>query len=254
MARAILYDSTLCVGCRECEKACSEGKKLPYNEKVAAEETVSSHKLTAVRTHGERFSRKLCMHCLDPACASVCPVAALEKTAAGPVVYHPERCMGCRYCMVACVYQVPSYQWEARLPLIQKCDMCADRTAPDAVTRCSEACSFEATITGERHELVEIARKRMAEKPNDYYPKIYGIEEVGGTSVLVIAGVPFEQLGYPSSVAKAALPNYTWAALQYVPDIAVVGAVLLGGIHWITHRREEVSRVEGAAAGREVPQ
>ena len=103
MARAILYDSTLCVGCRECEKACSEGKKLPYNDKVAAEETVSAHKLTAVRTHGERFSRKLCMHCIDPACASVCPVAALQKTASGPVVYHEDRCMGCRYCMVACV-------------------------------------------------------------------------------------------------------------------------------------------------------
>lgn len=252
MARAILYDSTLCVGCRECEKACSAGKNLAYNDKIAAEETTSSHKLTAVRTHGERFSRKLCMHCIDPACASVCPVAALQKTPQGPVVYLQDRCMGCRYCMVACVYQVPSYEWEARLPLVRKCDMCADRTAKDAVTRCSEACGFEATITGEREDLIQIARKRMAEKPDGYHPKIYGIEEIGGTSVLVLSAVPFEQLGYPSSVAKGALPNYTWAALQHVPNIAVVGFILLGGIHWITHRREAVARSEQSGSGQEV--
>ncbi len=244
MARAILYDSTLCVGCRECEKACAEGKKLAYNEKIAEEENTSSHKLTAVRTHGERFSRKLCMHCLDPACASVCPVAALQKTKAGPVVYHEDRCMGCRYCMVACVYQVPTYQWDARWPLVRKCDFCADRTAADAVTRCTEACGFEATLTGERDEMISVARKRIAEKPDQYFPRIYGVEEVGGTSVLVLSAVPFEQIGYPSDVTKAALPNYTWAALQYVPSIAVNGFVLLGGIHWITHRREEVARRE----------
>ena len=127
--------------------------------------------------------------------------------------------------------------------------MCSDRTAADAVTRCSEACSFEATITGERDALIQIAKKRMAEKPADYYPKIYGIEEVGGTSVLVLAAVPFEQLGYPGGMTKAALPTYTWNALQYVPDVAVIGSVLLGGIHWITHRKEEVARSEGTMTG-----
>lgn len=245
MARAILYDSTLCVGCRECEKACSEGKKLAYNDKIAAEESTSAHKLTAVRTHGERFSRKLCMHCVDPACASVCPVAALEKSKTGPVVYHQERCMGCRYCMVACVYQVPTYEWGARLPLVRKCDMCADRTAADAVTRCSEACPTEATITGDRDQLIQVAQKRLAEKPGEYHPRIYGIQEVGGTSVFVLSAVPFEQIGYPVNVVNTSLPAYTWNALQYVPDVAGIGSVLLGGIYWISHRRDEVARAEG---------
>jgi formate dehydrogenase iron-sulfur subunit len=120
------------------------------------------------------------------------------------------------------------------------------------VTRCSEACSFEATITGDRDALIQIAKKRMAEKPGNYHPKVYGIEEVGGTSVLVLSAVPFEQLGYPVGMVTAALPTYTWNALQYVPNIAVVGAVLLGGIHWITHRREDVARSEQQNAGGEV--
>jgi len=245
MARAILFDSTQCIGCRQCEQACSEGKNLPYDEKIGAEEKTSAHKLTAVRTHGERYSRKLCMHCLDPACASVCPVAALQKTAAGPVVYLPERCMGCRYCMVSCVFGVPTYEWNSRLPYVRKCDLCADRAPKNEPTRCAEACPTGATISGDRDELIAEAKKRLAENPEGYYPRIYGIEEAGGTSVLILSAVPFEQIGYPVNVEKTALPQYTWAALKHIPDVVVMGTVLLGGIHWLAHRKEEVARKEG---------
>jgi len=249
MAKAILYDSTQCVGCRECEGACAKKWGLPYTEKIAAEEKLSSHKLTAVRTHGERFSRKLCMHCQEPACASVCPVAALQKTAAGPVVYDESRCMGCRYCMAACPFQVPVYEWEARLPRVRKCDMCQDRVTTGGVTRCTEACAYGATITGERDALIAEAKKRLAEKPKEYYQRIYGLEEVGGTCTLIIGAVPFDQLGYNTDVVKNPLPSYTWAVLQHIPDVAVMGSVLLGGIYWISHRKEEVARVEGGKKG-----
>ncbi len=245
MAKGILYDSVLCVGCRACEQACSARWKLPYNDRIAAEEKTSAHKLTTIRTFGERYSRKLCMHCNDPACGSVCPVGALEKTAAGPVVYHSDRCMGCRYCMTACPFQVPSYEWNARLPLVKKCDMCSDRVGFGGVTRCSEACPVEATITGERDDLVKIAQKRMDEAPGQYHPAIYGLQEVGGTSVLMIGAVPFDQLGFRTDLPKEALPQYTWAALKHIPNVVVMGTVLMGGIYWITHRREEVARAEG---------
>jgi formate dehydrogenase iron-sulfur subunit len=245
MARSILYDSTLCVGCRQCEEACSARWKLPYDEKIAAEEQTSAHKLTAIRTHGERFSRKMCMHCQDPACVSVCPVAALQKTAAGPVIYDADRCMGCRYCMAACPFQVPSYEWSARLPLVKKCDLCNDRVASKELTRCSEACPTGASLSGEREDMIAEAKKRIAEKPGDYYPKIYGIEEVGGTSVLILSAVPFEQIGFNTKIEKTALPQYTWNALQHIPDIVVVGSVLMGGIHWISHRKDKVAAAEG---------
>ena len=244
MARAILYDSVLCVGCRQCEETCSERWKLPYDEKIAAEEKTSAHKITAVRTHGERFSRKLCMHCIDPACASVCPVAALQKTEAGPVVYLEDRCMGCRYCMTACPFQVPTYTWSEILePKVAKCDLCADRLKEP--TRCSEICPTEATITGDRDELIAKARERMKESPDSYYPAIYGIEEVGGTSVLMLSAVPFDQIGFSKSIPKENLPQTTWAALQHIPNIVVSGSVLMGGIYWLNNRKEEVARAEG---------
>ncbi|MCZ2077822.1 MAG: 4Fe-4S dicluster domain-containing protein [Bryobacteraceae bacterium] len=251
MARAILFDSTQCVGCKACEEACATKWGNPYDEKVAAEERVSSHKLTAVRTFGEHYSRKLCMHCLEPSCASVCPVGALEKTALGPVVYDESKCMGCRYCMVACPFQVPSYEWDSRLPRVKKCDGCFERQSKGQPTACTEACPTGATICGDREELIAEARKRIAENPGQYYNHIYGLEEVGGTSVLMLSAVPFEQIGMPGGLPKDALPERTWAVLSHIPDVAGLGAVLLGGVYWITHRRDEVAKAERAEASKE---
>jgi formate dehydrogenase iron-sulfur subunit len=245
MSKAILYDSTLCIGCRACEGACAERWGLPYDDKIAAEEKISAHKLTAVETHGERFSRRLCMNCVQPACASVCPVGALQKTALGPVVYDADKCMGCRYCMQACPFQVPSYEWSALLPRMRKCDMCYERQSQGKVTACSESCPVGATKTGDRDALVAEARQRIAEKPDQYYSKIYGIEEVGGTSVFYLSAVPFEQIGLRTNVPKEALPETTWRVLEMLPDVVSTGAVLLGGIWWISNRREEVAKAEG---------
>jgi formate dehydrogenase iron-sulfur subunit len=242
--KAILYDSTLCIGCRQCEAACAEHWGLPYDTQIADEEELSAHKLTAIQTHGEHFGRRLCMHCLDPTCVSVCPVGALQKTALGPVVYEESRCIGCRYCMLACPYQVPAYEWDKRLPLMKKCDMCVERQKAGLPTACAESCPTGATKSGERDELIAEARQRLAENPGKYYPHIYGLEEVGGTSVLVLSAVPFDDIGLRTRLPHEALPALTWRALMHVPDIVVVGTALLGGIWWITHRREEVAAAE----------
>jgi len=209
MSFGILYDSTKCIGCRECEKACAARWKLPYNDSVAAEEQISAHKLTAIQTHGERYSRRLCMHCVDPTCASVCPVGALKKTALGPVIYDPARCIGCRYCMLACPFQVPTYEWSSRLPIVRKCDMCYERVSHGKPTACAEACPTGATTCGEREHLILEARRRISEKPGEYFQRIYGVEEVGGTSVLFLSAVPFGQLGIPTNLPKTPLPMLT---------------------------------------------
>jgi formate dehydrogenase iron-sulfur subunit len=245
--KALLFDSTRCVGCRLCEEACAERWKLPYNEKIAAQEKLSAGKLTTIKTHpGDRYSRRKCMHCVEPACASVCPVGAFTKTATGPVVYDETKCMGCRYCMTACPFGVPTYEWTSNTPRVRKCDGCYDLVAKGKPTACSEACPNEATITGDRDELIADARKRFNDKPGEYFPRIYGLEEVGGTTTLYLSAVPFEQLGLRTDLPKAPLPPLTWSVLSTVPDVAAVGSVLLGGVYWITHRREEVARVEAA--------
>src|SRR5882672_4893049 len=138
MSKALLYDATICIGCKQCEQACADQNKLPYDERTAAEPIQSEHKYTVVLNQSDKFMRRLCMNCLDPACASVCPVGALRKTAAGPVIYESDRCMGCRYCMVACPFNVPKYEWAKALPKVRKCTMCSERVQAGLQTACAE--------------------------------------------------------------------------------------------------------------------
>lgn len=249
MAKAILYDSTLCVGCRACEEGCAKKWGNPYDETIAKQEKLSAQKVTAVQTFGDHYSRRICMHCEQPTCASVCPVGALQKTELGPVIYDENKCMGCRYCMAACPFQVPSYEWSSRLPRVKKCNMCHERQIKGQMTACSEACPTGATITGERDQLIAEARKRIAEKPTEYYNGIYGLKDVGGTSVLMLSAVPFNQIGLKTNLPQENLPQLTWGVLEHIPDVVSMGSVLLGGVFWLRHRKEEVEEIEGPYPG-----
>ncbi|MCL4523941.1 MAG: 4Fe-4S dicluster domain-containing protein [Acidobacteria bacterium] len=254
MSKSILYDATLCINCKQCEVACAEQNKLPYNETIAAEQKQSAHKFTVVLESAAadgKFMRKLCMNCADPTCVSVCPVGAFTKTAAGPVVYDETKCMGCRYCMLACPFGVPKYEWDKALPLVRKCDMCADRVSAGRPTACTEACPTGATIFGERETLIAEAQKRIKEKPDQYVNHVYGVEEVGGTSVLLLSSVPFEQFGYRSDLMHDPLPMLTYRVLARIPDLVGLGGMLLGGIWWITNRRAEVAAAEAPVRAHE---
>jgi formate dehydrogenase iron-sulfur subunit len=147
--------------------------------------------------------------------------------------------------MTACPFGVPSYEWTSRTPRVRKCDGCYDRKTAGQPTACSEACPTNATITGEREELIAEAQRRIRENKGEYYPRIYGLKEVGGTDTFFLSAVPFEQLGLNTKLPTEAMPPLTWSVLSKVPDVAAVGSVLLSGIWWITHRREEVAAVEG---------
>jgi formate dehydrogenase iron-sulfur subunit len=253
MSKALLYDATLCIGCKQCESACAEKNQLPYNDAVAAENRQSEHKFTVVLAKGDKYMRRLCMNCADPACVSVCPVAALRKTEAGPVTYDAGRCMGCRYCMVACPFGVPKYEWNKLAPRVEKCTMCSDRVEAGQATACATACPTGATKFGERDELIAEAEQRMHEAPDKYVNHIYGLKEVGGTSVLLLSGVPFEEFGYPTDVVTEPMPALTYRVLTHVPDLVTLGSVLLGGIWWITNRRSEVAANEHPETRVETP-
>jgi formate dehydrogenase iron-sulfur subunit len=250
MSKALLYDATKCIGCKACEQACAEQNNLPYNDTIAAEEFQSAHKFTYVGAKADKFMRRLCMNCEEPSCASVCPVAALKKTPEGPVVYDLSRCMGCRYCMVACPFGVPKYEWSALNPRVRKCTMCSDRVLAGKQTACAEACPTGATKFGDREELLREARQRILDNPKDYVDHIFGEHEVGGTSVLLLSSVPFPQWGYNVDLPHEPLPKLTYRVLSRIPDFVPLGAVALGGIYWITHRREQVAAAEALEAAR----
>jgi formate dehydrogenase iron-sulfur subunit len=241
-SRGLLFDVTRCVGCRSCAKACKESHGLPGTGEETELDAVT-YTVLLEKGH-DRYLRRLCMHCADPSCASACPVGALEKTELGPVVYDASKCLGCRYCMIACPFSVPRYEWSKPVPRVRKCDGCLDRQKAGKINACAEACPAEATVAGTREELLALARKRIAESPGAYHPEIYGEKVVGGTDVLILSPVPFDQLGLKVSLGTEPLPNLTWAALAKIPKVVGVGCVGLSAIYWITHRRQEVASAE----------
>jgi formate dehydrogenase iron-sulfur subunit len=245
MSKAILYDATLCVDCKQCEAACAKQNDLPYDDKVAAEPIQSDHKYTVVLNHNEKYMRRLCQHCEEPACASACPVGALHKTAAGPVVYDAYKCIGCRYCMTACAFQVPKYEWTALNPKVRKCILCPDRKD----TACAEACPVGATKVGEREDLVREAQDRIRTNPDKYVNHIYGLNEVGGSSVLMLSSVEFGQFGLPMNLPTDPLPGRTLRVLEKIPDFVPLWGLVLGGVYWVSHRREEVAAAEAEERG-----
>ncbi len=243
--RAILFDATLCVGCGACYEACKEKNALARTSTDFLRDNLSADTYTVVNRRAGRYVRRMCMHCDEPTCASVCPVGALTKTPAGPVTYEADKCMGCRYCMMACPFQVPQYEWDDSVtPRVRKCDLCADRVAAGLATACATVCPTGATKFGYRDELIDEARARVRDDPGRYVPHVYGVEEVGGTSVLMLSDVPFERLGYRTDLTKEPLPLLTWRVLEKLPKVVSVGGALMGGVWWITRRRQEVARAE----------
>lgn len=241
MTHGILFDSTRCIGCGGCSAACKEQNGLPDE----IESRTTAYTWTTVDRREGAYVRRMCMHCLSPTCVSVCPVGAMKKTEAGPVDYDPDLCIGCRYCIMACPFDVPKYQWDKLLPVVGKCIMCTSRLAEGQAPACATVCPTGATKFGERDALIREARERIAAAPDRYVDHIYGLEEAGGTSVLMLAGVPFASLDLPGNLPHKPLPQLTWQVLSHLPDLVSVGAVALFGIHWITKRRTYVRAAEG---------
>lgn len=247
--RALLFDMTKCVGCGACSAACREKNGLPETNAPDLNDKQFTVLKTVKQGDEDLNYRRMCMHCLDPSCASACPVGALKKTAAGPVVYDPAVCLGCRYCILACPFGVPRYEWSSVTPRVRKCTFCADRLAQGKPNACAEACPTGATLAGDRAALLQEARARLKAEPGKYVPKIYGEHDAGGTSVLVLSPVPFEKMGLPESLPRDPLPFYTHRALSKIPAVLSSGSFLLAGLWWITQRRAEVARAENRADG-----
>ena len=217
-----VVDLTACVGCRTCEQACNRVNDLPPPKERLDDRTVLDQKrrpdtgaftvinryysgrLDAQNQLVPTYVKVQCMHCQDPACASACITGALSKKDNGAVHYDKSRCVGCRYCLVACPFQIPAYEYfDPLTPRVRKCTFCYDRIGQDGKPGCAAACPMEAITFGHRQILLEVARRKITDNPRRYLNKIYGESEVGGTSWMYISGDPFEKLGFLS------LPHYS---------------------------------------------
>ena len=240
-ALGILYDATVCIGCKACMVACKEYNQLPPDHATPGSvwddpldlsaKTYNIVKLYKNGTgqvkdqeiNGYSYIRRFCMHCVDPACTSACPVSALTKDPqTGVVRYNKDACIGCRYCQIACPYNVPKFQWDQAFPQIKKCQLCDHRIAQGGYAACCQFCPNGASIFGNVQDLRKEAQRRLSLKVGEvasyplhrvdsqdirhrivtpYQKHIYGDQEGGGTQVLMLANVPFPQLGLPPLTA-----------------------------------------------------
>ena len=276
--RSTLVDIANCIGCHACQVACKQWNDRDGESTVMTGElgfqnpaALSSKTLTLI-TYQEfeepsapggmlsAFTMRRCLHCLEPACVSACPTTALESQPDGPVSYNAAQCIGCRYCVWACPWDVPTAEWDSLTPKIHKCTHCADRaeqpapasrngvslTAEEshqfldsfAVPACVKACPADALRYGEREEMLAEARRRIAARPGKYVDHVYGEKEAGGTSVLYISAVPFERLGFPD-VGTKPYPAYTKLALRAVAPAVIALGSLLGLTSAFLKRREQ---------------
>ena len=245
MQAAILTDTSKCIGCRQCVIACKRVNKLAPDvpHRWSRDDGLSARNWTAIvdRPDGT-FVRKQCRHCLEPTCASVCPVGALQKTDIGPVIYDGNKCMGCRYCMMACPYGIPRYDWDQTRPYVRKCILCYDRVKAGGKPACTEACPTGATIFGERSQLLEIAHQRIDKEPDKYIKKVWGEHEVGGTSILYISQTDLSFLTQGKPLEDEPIPERTKLAMNAVPFAFLGMASCMAGINWMIGRRMKLER------------
>jgi len=185
----ILIDVTRCTACEKCVAACvkrnGKDRKAADRDRAVTKDGLSSHRLSTVLEVGEgRFARKSCMHCLEPSCVSACLVGGLTRTADGAVLYDRDRCIGCRYCMLACPFHIPRYEWDKTIPYVAKCDMCFDRISRNELPACIDACPEGALKFGDRSALLDEAHELIKRYPDRYLDHVWGETELGGTSVL----------------------------------------------------------------------
>jgi Fe-S-cluster-containing dehydrogenase component len=163
----------------------------------------------------------------------------MYKTDEGPVIWKEDKCMGCRYCMVACPFDIPKFEYGSLNPKIKKCVMCFERLGEGRIPACAEACPQEAILFGKREELIDIARKRISDNPTEYVRHIYGEHEVGGTNVLYLAGVPFDQLGFRTDLGTTPYPEYTKTFLYSVPLALLLGPAFMLGLRQATKGKND---------------
>ena len=265
-AVGMLYDATICIGCKACEVACNSANGLPPDTGASdglyqAPKSLNAQTKNIIKIYQEQgtssfsFMKQQCMHCIDPACVAGCPMGALTKDSLGIVGWSGTLCIGCRYCQIACPYNIPKFEWSQVNPKIVKCELCRHRIAAGGIPACVEVCPRQAVIYGKRADLLAEARRRIARQPGFYYQdRVYGEREGGGTQVLYLSHVPFEKLGLP----KLADPSLA-SIVRKVEDTVYQGfltpLVAYGALAAVVknrwNRHERKARIAAAESGHE---
>lgn len=261
-AMGVLVDLSRCVGCRSCEAACNKEQNLPapakpFNDFSVFDEMQHGQKRRTDETRytivnrydipGREhplFRKVQCNHCQEPACLTSCFVNAYTKTPEGAVIYNPDVCVGCRTCMIACPFYIPTFRYSSAFhPRIMKCVFCYDtRLTKGLPPACVESCPQEALTFGRRSDLLDMGKQRIRENPGDYVDHIYGEHEAGGTAWMYLSPAPFEQAGFDVAVPKEPILNYVKDFLSIVPMVLTVWPALFAGFHLLATRKDKMEQ------------
>jgi Fe-S-cluster-containing dehydrogenase component len=259
----VLVDTTACIGCRRCEWACKEWNKLPNQKSLRDYEQDQTVFAKTRRTHADVYTvvnrfenprdpsrpiyvKKQCMHCYEPGCASSCFVKAFTKQSVGAVTYDASLCVGCRYCMAACPFDIPAYQYyNPFTPEVTKCTFCFDRiTKEGGVPACVGICPVETMTFGKRTDLIDLAHKKIRDNPSRYVNHVYGEGEVGGTSWLYLSSIPFNMIGFRMDLGTVPIPTLSKPFLSLVSPVFIVIPALAMGFYSFKKRRDKLEEDE----------
>ncbi|AFM02222.1 MULTISPECIES: 4Fe-4S dicluster domain-containing protein [Desulfitobacterium] len=255
MAKGVLVDIPKCIGCEGCSVACKLWNELEWDQqeknKTASDRaaepnnglwpeewtSINRYDLQKNSSSVRRYVKTQCFHCEEPACVSACFSKAIQKLPEGPVIYDQKLCVGCRYCMMACPFDMLRYEWKKAVPGIRKCQMCPTRVANNMEPACSSVCPTGALTFGDRDELLAEAKKRIKEK--GYIDRVFGENEAGGTSWLYISDTPLEEMRFRTDVTPNPLPSYTEGYMKATPMIGVSWAAILAGLFVINNKNKD---------------
>ena len=259
--KALLHDMTRCIGCRGCQVSCKQWNNRPAEKTTffagpgyqnPADLSAKTYTLITYNEVEQKgrfdwvFGKLQCKHCLEPACAAICPVEAITKTDSGAVVVDRETCIGCQMCATVCPFGTPKYDEEGDGKM-HKCWLCFDRLESGDVSACAKTCPPQAIFMGDRDVVLKEAKRRIAAAPDMYIPDIYGLEEAGGTCVFHISNVPFSALGFPVDVPKDVIKVSRAEIVPMLNGInpAVIAAsVAVAGLGWVIKRRTDLEKDE----------
>ncbi len=309
-AVGLLYDSTLCVGCKACVAGCKQANGKPaersadqaaWNSRVTSDQgswvvretgdhqpiwdtprDTSGDTLNVIKAYingsaevkdreedGFAFIKRQCLHCNDPSCVSACPVSAMIKDPETGIVRHDVgRCIGCRYCVFACPFGIPKFQYDTAFGRIAKCELCHHLLDKGELPGCVAACPTGATLFGRVEDLEKEARRRIQLKPGDTYlfprgdinnrygphappherivaaayrPEVYGDTVLGGTQALYLSAVSFDKLGLPYGphIPDAMYATQTEGVQHFLYTGMIAPAVVLTALILIARRNAD---------------